>query len=559
MAWRLVLTLEIGRTVRLSRNAIRTYDTRQAQELVIAPGLIECTVPEIGSDDQEVTATVATQFLDVQALKNAGTLLDGAIGEVSLVETGSTWDRRVILSHGRVSSTSIRRSVEATTFSIVPTREIDDPPFPPWSVDPRTHHYVSEGDIGKRIPVVYGLSTEVPGIIVTRISTDQTCLPFSPFAGPFRLPFQGVQIPGESNSSDNLTVEIPGQSGGIVIALDGQDNAVVKVIWAGHLLGSTAVIVRPDGGTANDARWAEEIYYERDEFSGAHLAYSLIPLSALMGASSIVGAINGHQRVGGNVMSQLGDVIYHALIHYGRFSEERIDHERLGAMLHRANRYTVACTFGGSTSGSLVSTLRSRFEEMFGLRIGWRNGKIGADCLLFDNREQRCGHLSLDGIVLLDRVGDLEICKALDSDDVPYSRFELAYNPNTVLVTADGTPGYRGVAKRDSGNSAECAMARAKTGGLEVAMPVISCPDVNTPFAASTVLDWLVQRHAVLRTRVRYRMRLDDALAMKPLQRWDITDADWSWSEEPFRLESIQPEEDTQTAVVTLISFNDSP
>jgi len=495
--WHAIVTiLPGGQEIRIARTALSIFDSRTGRRYQYESALAEVDLPAIAPGPARGRVAIPSTYLSVPALRDAGILLAGAEAEIALWRRGDDWRERRILLTGRVEPNGVTRDDGITTLDLADYAPQMNRQFPPAIFTREGFANLNENDAGRAMNVLYG------GPI-----TDVPVVALDPY-------------------SDDASV------------------TSIRLAFASHRIGLPSVRVRPKGTDVITA----EVKYVFDHASGATVAYVALSPAQLAGSSDVVIDANGHAKNGAPVRG-LGDVIEHLLVTYSGLPEERIDYERLAFFIPRANRLAVASMFGGDAGGTLFGILQQRYQEPLGIRLDWRNGKFGADLLAMDPFEPIVSPLRV-GFELVERIAPIEY--ATQGGDEPYSSFTLEYDPNSFNLNVDGNPAFRGIARRNAANDERCAEAQSRFG--LVPFPLIQVPDVNLAASADVVLDWTVDRRAVQRTRTAYLAALSDVIDLPILRRYALTDDDpqTDWTDEPFRIESIQPREDDLAEVVVL-------
>ena len=494
--WKFLVTIDNGTVYRLAREHISVEDDLAGYTYSFVPGIIDLATPALGVDSGEVQVTINKEFLDFTAM--AGNILNGAAAEVSLWKSGWYWKERIIILKGRVSPAGVSRFFDRVQLTLSDYAEQLDSVFPPWVMTKEGFPNADDNAIGTTIPVVYGHSREVP----------------------LRA----------------LDKNLP-------------DDSEIKFLLTGHELASASVFIRPSG--EDDASFYNFIEYAADPYSGAKYSYVKFSPSAqgIDGVQNLTGEIDGHKNTDGGLVSGLGDVVLHALTHYGNVPIERMDYFRLSKFKTKANRISVSSIFGGSNTETLISTLKNRYENQFNILISWRNGRIGADFLFYDPNDLPVKSFQLNRNVI-SRIDPV----TTSLSEIPYSAFSVSYDMNILLKNNDNNPKYRKTLKKNRYNDERCARAYSFFG--EVTREDVELSDIADPLSAGAVFDILIDKFAVPRTRVTYLIHLDDIIEYPLYEKYLITDSDMGWTDEPFRLDEIAiNEDDTASCVFTSYNF----
>lgn len=499
--WYVLVSIDIGQPLRFSTDTIHVTRADSSDVLNFVGGLLEVSPPVLGDVAANCSFTIPRNLLDVTALRAQGVRLGGAPATVDLWREGDDYSLRIPLLVGVIAPSSEHRDIDRTSFEIIANESAIDPPFPPYQMLRTSPAFanMSESETGKTMIVAYGnLCRDVP-------------------LTPLRKGFTPT-------------------------------DTSIRLLVSGMRLGASSIAVRPNGSVA--LQWRGTVAYQPDPMSGAEYAYVDAQASqdGNIGASSFVADIVGHSGLTGSPITALGDMLVHALLTYGNFPADRIDMDRISRAVAMLNGFDIASVFGGTPGTTLIQTLQGRFHGNFPVEIGWLGGRIGFDYLGWDDSAPAIQNLRIGvpGAELLGRVGTTSL-----GPDTLYSSFAVQYDRDTVGKR------FRSVITADPSNSELCARSASRWGSV-VKYQTLQVPDTNSEQGARAILEWLVSEHAVQRTTMRYVAALDTVAKLPRMEPYLITDAEFGFSAERFKLTTIAPRLDG-LAELTFVSFGEAP
>lgn len=504
--WRVVVTLSPGGSViRLARESYAIPDASTGgRQLLVRGALASISIPIVGADVSDAEVETDDAVVPVKTLAAAGVILSGCPAEVALWKRGTDWTARRILLLGRVKPDGVSRDPYQSKLrlSLSDYSEQLDKPFPPATVELADFPTADSNVVGNTIPAIYGDCVDVPLLQVT---------PASPTVSTVRF-----------------------------------------VVACGRVF-SQKINCRPDGNTT--AQFSIAVQYDYAPSQGVRYAYVQPTIGQLNGASSLVADVKGFTDASGYMIDGLGSVVDHALRNFTKVPIDRFDEERLSRFRPRANRIVVASVFGGGQGDTCIASMKSRYEGNLPVVLSWRGGRIGADYAGWDPFAQPVRSLSLNR-ELLRRIGSVDL-RTEAGGQGPFTSYKVFYGVRAYGRTSNNRPAPRASVLRSvrTGDS-RCADAASRYG--EVIMPPVQLVDVASAGGANAAIDALVERHSVVRTHLSYLCRTDDVVDLPLLERYDLTDADVGIAAEPFRLETVQHQENDMS-VCAFSSYKNSP
>ena len=213
------------------------------------------------------------------------------------------------------------------TFSLVPSRRIDDVAFPPFLVGD-AGRFPDAPDEGKTsaVPVVYGTVYGMPVVAVTDPTVDP-----------------------------------------------------VRMVLACHRVGSTTVQLAR-GGANVGAPLA--VGYGIDRLGGTYAYVEVTPATYAAGSDLYAVRLDGWVD-GGAVVGRLGDVMEHAFRTYARASWYELDRPRVEAARPVLNRIAVGAYANERGDGTVMQFLQQRLGGQFPVAFSFAGGRFGWDAVLF--------------------------------------------------------------------------------------------------------------------------------------------------------------------------------